>query len=181
MTQIHVIKTANHLLQYCVTISWWNCFANDLLKLQALKIRILYSFVHYQHKNWAWLYLNPKKKFNNKSGLVTIPSLYSPPPPYMSWMEKGEKKKVWFTSVNLKQKQFGNYNEGAVMHWKSLHHPRQFREHSWVTEHNMPFKQTKTKRKSKQSKAGKCFPSNKTVVQGEEMKFSTWQNLIQMG
>lgn len=33
------------------------------------------------------------KKFNNKSGLVTIPSLCSPPPPYMSWMEGGGKKK----------------------------------------------------------------------------------------
>lgn len=61
MTQIHVIKTANHLLQYCVTISWWNCFANDLLKLQALKIRTLYSFYHYQQKTWAQLCLNPPK------------------------------------------------------------------------------------------------------------------------
>lgn len=32
------------------------------------------------------------KKFNNKSGLVTIPSLCFPAPPYMSWMEKEEKK-----------------------------------------------------------------------------------------
>lgn len=87
MTQIHVIKTANHLLQHCVTISWWNCFANDLLKLQALKIRILYSFYHR-----AQLCLSPKNKFNNKSGLVTIPSLCSPPSPCMSWMEKGKKK-----------------------------------------------------------------------------------------
>lgn len=158
----HVIKTANHLLQYCVTNSWWNCFANDLLKLQALKIRTLYSFYHDQQKTWAQLCLYPQKslkKFSNKSGLVTIPSLCSPAPPYMSWMEKGEKK-VWFTPVNLNQKWFGNYNEGAVMHWKTLHHPRQFWEHSWVIEHNIPFKQTK--QKSKQSKAGKCFPSNKT-------------------
>lgn len=70
----------------------WNCFANDLLKLQALKIRILYSFYHYQHKTWAQLCLSPPKKFSNKSSLVTIPSLCSPPPPCMSWMEKGKKK-----------------------------------------------------------------------------------------
>lgn len=121
--------------------------------MQALKIRTLYSFYHYQHKTWAQLCLNPKKKFS-KSGLVTIPSLCPPPSPSMSWLKKGKKKKVWFTSVNLNQKKFGNYNEGAVMHWKSLHHPWQFGEHSWVTKHNIPFKQTKTKQKANNPKLG---------------------------
>lgn len=89
MTQIRVIKTANRLLQYCATIRWWNCFANDVLKLQTLKIRTFYSFYHHQHRTRAQFCLNLKQKFSNKSGLFTLPSSrLPPPPPSMSWMGK---------------------------------------------------------------------------------------------